>query len=358
MKCNQEKRAQNAMLGLAIGDAVSWSALYHRSHLLPFWTRRLRREIDEQDETAGISGQALPFSLNRNGLLFLPSPTDDTEWAAFTARNWLDAGADDAAESLLTAWRGLAAAEESVRGKHSVKAALWNLRKGLLPPVTGHDNPGWFDDAAMCRAVPVGLLHAGRPEAAALAARLDAEVTNYADGIYAAQAIAAAEAAACGGGEAEEAITAALAVLPEASWSAATAALIPAAPGTIPLHSAVMELGERVVNREYNTGCVAVEILAMTLGITRLAGGDFETGIMAANLVAKAADSLPALVGAFTGALSDYPVATPYWLRRLGTLSGICIPSCKGWDYLKLTEELAAMAASSYNSGTPLTEPQ
>ncbi len=43
---NYEVRAKGALYGLAIGDAVGWPALYHRTYTLPFWTRRLRREID------------------------------------------------------------------------------------------------------------------------------------------------------------------------------------------------------------------------------------------------------------------------------------------------------------------------
>jgi len=45
-KIELKQRAFNAMMGLATGDAISWPSLYHRSYLLPFWTRRIRREID------------------------------------------------------------------------------------------------------------------------------------------------------------------------------------------------------------------------------------------------------------------------------------------------------------------------
>ena len=41
-----QQRARNAMIGLAIGDAISWTSMFHRSVLLPLWTRRIRREMD------------------------------------------------------------------------------------------------------------------------------------------------------------------------------------------------------------------------------------------------------------------------------------------------------------------------
>ena len=48
------------------------------------------------------------------------------------------------------------------------------------------------DDGAAMRAAPFGIFAAGNPDQAAYLAGLDAEVSHYADGIWAAQAVAAA----------------------------------------------------------------------------------------------------------------------------------------------------------------------
>ena len=80
-----KERVRNSLYGLAIGDAMSWPAFYHRTYTLPFWTRRLRREIDAAQEDYQITRFPMPFSLNRPTENLQFGPTDDTEWAAFTA---------------------------------------------------------------------------------------------------------------------------------------------------------------------------------------------------------------------------------------------------------------------------------
>ena len=83
-------RTKNSLLGLAAGDSLSWQALYHKSYNFPFWTRRLRREIDVESETIGIIKPNLPFSLNIPSEPFKISPTDDSEWAAFTTKQLIE----------------------------------------------------------------------------------------------------------------------------------------------------------------------------------------------------------------------------------------------------------------------------
>ena len=68
-----KQRAKNAMIGLAIGDSISWTSMFHRSVLLPQWTRRIRREIDASSETTNVLLTPMPFSLNQPAkyLIFL-----------------------------------------------------------------------------------------------------------------------------------------------------------------------------------------------------------------------------------------------------------------------------------------------
>ncbi len=57
-------KARNSLYGLAIGDAINWNSVFHRSFGYPFWTRRLRREIDLDQDNNNIIKTSLPFSLN------------------------------------------------------------------------------------------------------------------------------------------------------------------------------------------------------------------------------------------------------------------------------------------------------
>ena len=344
-------KTRNAMMGLAIGDALGWSAMYHRSFLLPPWTRRLRRDIEADSENSGTIGQALPFSLNRDSSVFLPGPTDDSEWAAFTGSLLLENNGSVTSDMLVRKWKELAETPDLLRAKASVKGALKNLSLGLLPPVTGHDNPAYYDDAAVSRAVPIGVAYAGNPNEAARLANLEASVTNAEDGIYAAQAMSVAIALACSGSSLREVIDSSVRQLPAGSWIRRNVDLVLSRTlKSASLVSAVAELSEHVVNREYNSGTAAPETFAMALGVLQLTDGDFERGVTASALVAKTADSLPAFVGAISAALCDNPVTTPYWDERLSVLHGICIPSNKGKSFLTIVNGLALMAESRFVS--------
>lgn len=171
-------RARNAMLGLAIGDAMSWPAMFQRSYALPLWTRRIRREIDAAAETTHAIRSAMPFSLNRSAEAFALCGTDDTEWAAFTAQQLIQQRGKIEVNHLTRAWQELANSEQPVRGSLSVRGALHNLRRGKMPPHSGHDHPHYFDDAAVTRAVSIGAAYAGQPHAAAALAKHDAQITN------------------------------------------------------------------------------------------------------------------------------------------------------------------------------------
>lgn len=344
-KVNLRQRAINAMLGLAVGDALSWPAMFHRSLRLPFWTRRIRREIDAATENTNVIRPPMPFSLNRPAEAFAIGPTDDTEWAAFTAQQLLAQNGRLEATKISAAWLELAQATEPVRGGVSIQAALFNLRQQKFPPASGNDNPHYFDDGALCRAVPIGMACAGNPRAASAMAALEASVTNAEDGVWAAQALAAAISVACPGASAEATIAAAVDLLPNDSWARRTAeealAFCNGANSTLEIFP---QLSETIINREYSYGNVAPETLALTLAIIKLTQGQFEPAVMAATMFAKTADSVPALVGALAGALGDQEIIAAEWRGRFRKLHGICVPTLAGKDYVELAEQLAELA--------------
>lgn len=338
------------MFGLAIGDALSWPAMFHRSRLLPPWTRRIRREMDAASETSNVLALAMPFSLSQPAEFFNIAPTDDTEWAAFTTNILLkrDDGFEDA---LLDAWLKLAHSGELVKGAVSTQAALNNLRKGILPPRSGRENPHYFDDGALSRAVPLGIFCAGNAEKAAQMASLDASVTNAEDGVWAAQAFAAAISLACVGKDANEILDASLQFLPQSSLIRRKVddALALADDGGS-LFSILPKLQNTLINREYSYGNAAPETLALTFVIAKMIGHDFELAVTSAASFAKTADSLPATVGALVGAMSSGlrprrgEIASKSWRAAITTLKGICIPSLAGTKFLELTDRFVDAA--------------
>lgn len=339
------QRACNAMLGLAVGDAMSWPAMFHRSYLLPFWTRRIRREIEAASETTQVIRPAVPFSLNRPATAFALSPTDDTEWAAFTTQQLLLSEGKLEAQKLLEAWLKLARIPQNVRGGVSQQAALTNFRQGKLPPQSGRDNPHYFDDGAVCRAVPIGIICAGQPHAAAEMAALEASVTNAEDGLWAAQAMAAAISVAGVGADLDAVISTAISQLPDNTWirRSVTEAL-QLCQNDQEVFDTLPRLSESLINREYSYGSVAPETFALTLVIVKLCRADFKSAVLAATAFAKTADSVPAMVGALTGAMTAQEIIAPDWRERFRHLQGICLPNLAGINYVELSEQLADLA--------------
>jgi len=340
-----KQRAKNTMIGLAIGDSISWTSMFHRSVLLPQWTRRIRREIDASSESTNVILTPMPFSLNQPSKHFNIAPTDETEWTAFSAEVLLSEKFGLYEQRLLDEWTKLANSQGPIRGGVSTQAALNNLRNGIKPPQSGKQNPHYFDDGAMSRAVPIGIICAGQPETAAHFAKMDASVTNSEDGIWAAQAIAVAISLVCFGANINEAINEAYKYLPETSWIRRTVdEAMKITENSDSIFSILPEIQNNIINREYSYGNVAPETLALTFIVAKLHGKDFEKAITSAACFAKSGETLPAMVGALTGAMQSKSFVSDNWLSAIGTLKGICIPGFVEKNYLKIVEELSNQA--------------
>jgi ADP-ribosylglycohydrolase len=340
-----KQRAKNAMLGLAIGDAISWTSMFHRSILLPPWTRRIRREIDASSETTNVIITPMPFSLNQPAKYFIISPTDETEWAAFSAEILLKNNFKSYEQEVFNEWMKLANSQDQIRGGVSTQAALHNLDCGIKPPQTGKQNPHYFDDGAMSRAVPIGIICSGQPELAARLAEIDASVTNSEDGIWAAQAMAVAVCLVCSGENINDAINGAYQYLPEFSWIRRTVDEAMKITGNIDsIFSILPEIQNNIINREYSYGNVAPETLALTFIIAKVHANNFETAVSTASCFAKSGETLPAMVGALAGAMQSKVFASEKWLNAIETLKGICIPGFVEKNYLKIVEELSNQA--------------
>lgn len=336
------------MFGLAIGDAMSWTSMFHRSVLLPPWTRRIRREIDTASETTNVIVTPMPFSLNQPAELLDQSPAMCTEWSVFTANVLLNSDRDEFESSILSAWKTLASGNEQIRGYVSTQAALTNLRNGLLPPHSGKQNPHYFDDSAMSRSVSIGIICSGRPDLAARLALADASVTNSEDGIWAAQAMAIAVSMLTSGKSYADAFGAAMQILPHGSWIERTVRdALSVTDGCRSIISMLPELQKRIVNREYSYGNVAPETLALSFAIVRLHENDVESALQAALCFPKSAESLPAIVGALSGAGQTGEIMNGTWNKVIATLKGISIPSLNGKEFIPIVEQLAQRAERS-----------
>ncbi|WP_188187939.1 ADP-ribosylglycohydrolase family protein [Nonomuraea sp. SYSU D8015] len=317
-------RIRGAFAGLAVGDAVGWPASRHRAALHAPWSRRLHRELDAFAEEHRVTTLPVPFALNQPTAPLAVGPSDDAEWLAWTVLTIDRPRAE--------AFRELAAAD--VRARISVATALDNLAKGVEPPASGHDNPHHFDDAAAIRAVAFGAL--GRDPTP------DAQVTNAADGVLGAQAMAAAVAEAVTTADVGRAVEAALAVLPQDTaigHNARVALEIARQAGDA--FAAVPALDAALLDHVYSYGVGAAQTVPVALALAEAAGGELGKAVPAAACLAALADSAPALTGALAGACGGYEAIPEGWKASARTLAGCCLPHLAGKNLIELTEGIA-----------------
>ncbi|MEV6103324.1 ADP-ribosylglycohydrolase family protein [Streptomyces sp. NPDC051940] len=368
------RRIEGLLLGLAAGDAAGWPAGRHRAARLPDWTRRLTRELDTFAEQSATTTLPVPIALNQPPEPLRLGPSDDAEWAAFTAQAVLSAAsarlsdlpAHQRVRSALTlAWNGLAdevaaaagradeieSAKIPLRARISVRAGLGNLAAGLRPPATGHDNPHYFDDAACVRAAVLAVVHPGDPASAAELAEFDARYTQDGDGVYGARAMAAAIAAALGGAPVDACVDAALEQLPEGTEIRRNAvqavqlgrtavATRPGLPGNA--FALVPVLEHEIVDHVYSYGIAAAETVPVALAVATAAAGAVTEAVPAAVCLSRVADSAPALAGALTGALGGSDALPASWRDACRRLSGCVLPQLAGTDLVDLADDLAA----------------
>ncbi|WP_116952243.1 ADP-ribosylglycohydrolase family protein [Jiangella endophytica] len=352
----RQDRTAGALLGLAIGDAAGWPAVRHRARLLPPWTRRLHRELDAFAENEQVTTLPVPFALNQPTAPLRLGPGDDAEWAAWTL-SWLGAAAPALSRDDVHAhWRAVAVGGALPRGRISVAAAADALRRDLDPPVTGHDNPHHFDDAAAVRAVAIGLVADG-PETAATLAGWDAEVTNAGDGLAAARAVAETIARLVRGEPLAAAWAAAAAGLPADGLLAASAERALAVTADVGSAAEAVPLLDEPAGHVYSYGVAAAQTLPVAVALAHAAERAGERPIAAVTAAAclpALADSAPALTGALTGAAHGSSALPTTWAERCRRLAGCCAAELAGLDLVELAgsiEERALAAADREVTG-------
>lgn len=330
------------MFGLAYGDAVSFPALFHRFQATPRKRHDFLWRTNQTLDQRNITRMMVPYTHRLEPELLEPGPTDDTEFALLTLKALLESEGDPTPASLLAIWqREIMPRADEVRSSISVRAAIENLKVGLLPPITGNDNPLHYEDSAVARAIPIGLFCAGSSDRAATIAAWDAQITQAEDGIYAAQAMAAAIAVLADAGSLTDAITAARRYFPADSWIAHVDAIAQqCAREAADLNDLLLLLTAKVINTVYSFGCAAPETLPTALVIAEKANGDLQTACLYANMIAKSADSLPPMVGALCGCYQGLGVISPAWQAALSKCRGLCLPFLEGEDLTLNTDRL------------------
>lgn len=312
-------RARGALAGLAIGDALG-------------------RPVE------GLSAAEIQRRYGRvSGYLeSTPAGSDDTEYALLTATTLLRAGRGATRDDFAQSWidNVLPQRDGFKGGGFSEMAAIDNLRRGLRPPLSGDHVHSWSDGLAM-RVAPIGIVAAGDLEIAARLATEDGVVSHAGEGIHCGVVVAVAVAAAMAGADADESFQKALDAIPEDSW---TGRNLEAARGLVakiqdPDELAVA-LHDNLAVLDYYWADIAPEATALAMAAVLAGRGEFTASTMFAVNLGRDADTIAAMAGCVSGAITGASSIPTEWLDGLRPVEGSCIRSMAGLHPLEVADRL------------------
>lgn len=269
--------------------------------------------------------------------------TDDTEFAMLTAQTLIDCGGDLTTEKLVASWHKYIINEGGVadRGGKPLYGSVANLERGIMPPLSGRDNVQNNDDGAAMRIAPIGVLCAGDPERAAQLAKIESEISHAADGIWAAQAVAASIAVAMVDDSVDAIIQAGLAYIPEDSWLyRAMMRAFDICDTTGSIEAAWEGLHTQLWTPVHAT---AAEAIPQAYSIFKMTNGDFRRGMFWAGNFGRDADTISAVVGALSGAIHGIQAIPPDWVEKVRRPAGVCLRFAARMDIVDVAKHLIAL---------------
>jgi ADP-ribosylglycohydrolase len=312
-------RAYGSLIGLAIGDSLGDQARSPENHAAYGITRDLRADDSWS--------------------------TDDTEFALLVAHELIVSAGNLHLEVVVQAWKEFVLSQTDLgsKGGESEKGAAANLRRGILPPLSGSDNSYNDSDGAAMRVTPVGIACAGDPKRAARLAEIEACISHSRDGIWGAQAVAAGVAVAMTGASVNEIIETARSFIPEDAWLGRwfdrAMCIVDRCEGD--LHKAWIPLHDELWT-QYRAS--SAEALSEAFAIFRLTKGAFVEGVITAANFGRDADTLAAVVGALSGALHGAQAIPPGWIEKVRRPAGRCLSFSTSLDIEDIATKLAQLA--------------
>ena len=265
--------------------------------------------------------------------------TDDTEFALLTAKTLIRCRGKLTTEEVVQSWmEDVVCQDEYKRGGASEFEATRNLRKGLRPPLSGKFNTFHMSDGSSMRIGPVGIVCAGDPQRAIEMARIESEISHYRDGIWGAQAVAAAVAVAMVDGTIDEIMDAAMSAIPEDSWlyhnMTGAFKILEEAGGLL---EAWMDLHDFLWTSSWAT---TAEAIPSTFVCLKAVNSDFRTGVTVAGNFGRDADTIGAVAGVILGAKYGASQMPAHWIEKTRYPSGTCLKFTNGIDIKDYAEKL------------------
>jgi ADP-ribosylglycohydrolase len=267
--------------------------------------------------------------------------TDDTEFAVLTARTLLDCNGALTSAAVVRSWQTYILDQGGIyeRAGKPQHGAVENLKRGMLPPISGKDNVGNLDDGAAMRIAPIGIVWAGDPDRAAAMAEIEARISHDADGVWAAQAVAASVAVALAGGTVDEVLRAGCDQIPGDSWlgrAMARALAICDRAGT--MENAWEDLHNELWTPAHS---ISAEAIPQLYAVYRLVAGDLRQAMFWGGNFGRDADTICAVLGALCGASGGQRIIPQTWSDLVRRPSGVCLKFTANHDIVDLAIQLA-----------------
>jgi ADP-ribosylglycohydrolase len=317
-------RAKGALIGLAVGDAVG--------------------DIGRDQEYRKQYGMIVSLYPGAKS-------TDDTEFGFLTARTLIDCGGDITPDAVWNSWKRNIVDRGGMkkRGGRPLYGAVRNIERGIHPPLSGIDNTMNDDDGAAMRMAPIGIFAAGDVQEAGRLAEIDACVSHHRDGIWAAQAVAAAIAGAMVGMDPVEVVETARKMVPDDSWLGRS---LDRALNLCRSAGEMLDIWEELHTEFWAAEhASSAEAIPQALAIYYMAGKDMRRALFWAANFGRDADTIAAVVCALVGASHGVEVFPETWVEQVRRADGVCLGFVEDEDALSLAEELVDLAISREASG-------
>jgi ADP-ribosylglycohydrolase len=275
------------------------------------------------------------------------SGTDDTDFMIFNSLILLEHGVGVTVEQVDAEWRDKLLGEGRYYrpGGFSDVISSRNLVKGLRAPQSGSFNHQMWSDGVAMAIGSAGISAPGNPALAAKLAETLGSISNGRDGIYSAQAVAAAIGAAVMGGSPDEMLSAALEACPSDSW---THTVIERAwrigSSNLDFEAKIQQIAEELVLDYWPWADLTTEAVSISFAVFLATGGEFVKAVPAGIRMGRDADTIGAIVGSLAGAYQGLSAIPEEWQSRVQASKGYCIGYVAGKSILDIADGLARQA--------------
>lgn len=326
------------VLGLLHGDSKTWAAARQRLNLVPPKRRMRMRYLDEFSELRSQSSLPVPYLHSTHESVLNPlGPADVSEWFLVSFLSAAGLSMDLQESGCQQIWHDLALHRRSdksaVRARIGTTLALETIALTGSFETSGKDNPHYFDDLVLIRAIAVTL---GTGEDQSLIEALDHElsVTSSHDGLIAGIAMGMIFESLLDANPPKEAIAAAINYLPSESW---THSVVQEAMALASQATSLEELGyllERdIADHIYSYQVSAPETLAMFCSYLAFSSTRSDL-LLAGFLNSSRSEVLVPLLWSVSGVLFGGFESSP------GALQGLSIRRFKGVQLDKTVSEI------------------